>query len=164
MANIKKQTINKKVGRPKVELDLLELQKLCRLNCTMPEIAAFFNIPLRTLEDKYTNDQNIRDAIDKGRNEGKLSIRRKQIQIMEKTNNSTMAIWLGKQLLGQKDRQEILQDVHIEERKVLDLTKITDEDLNIIERALKYAVVKTSESRENEALPKIIHQRSMANN
>jgi hypothetical protein len=83
---------------------------------------------------------------------------------MDETNNPTMAIWLGKQLLGQRDRQEILQDVHIEERKVLDLTKITDEDLDIIERALKYAVVESSESRENETLPKIIHHRSMANN
>tara|TARA_R100000655_G_scaffold96281_1_gene138662 strand:- start:37 stop:528 length:492 start_codon:yes stop_codon:yes gene_type:complete len=160
----KTKKITKKVGRPKIQLNLSELQKLCRLNCTMPEIAAFFDVPLRTLEDKYTNDENVRNAIDKGRNEGKLSLRRKQIQIMDETNNPTMAIWLGKQLLGQKDRQEILQDVHIEERKVLDLTKITDEDLNIIERALKYAVVEPSESRKNEALPKIIHQRSMANN
>ena len=47
---------------------------------------------------------------------------------------------------------------------VKDLTKITDEDLDIIERALKYAVVESSESRENETLPKIIHHRSMANN
>ena len=160
----KTKKLTKKVGRPKIQLNLSELQKLCRLNCTMPEIAAFFDIPLRTLEDKYTNDENVRNAIDKGRNEGKLSLRRKQIQIMDETNNPTMAIWLGKQLLGQRDRQEILQDVHIEERKVLDLTKITDEDLDIIERALKYAVVEPSESRENETLPKIIHHRSMANN
>ena len=160
----KTKKITKNVGRPKIQLNLSELQKLCRLNCTMPEIAAFFDVPLRTLEDKYTNDENVRNAIDKGRNEGKLSLRRKQIQIMDETNNPTMAIWLGKQLLGQRDRQEILQDVHIEERKVLDLTRITDEDLNIIERALKYAVDEPSESREKEALPKIIHQRSMANN
>ena len=42
----------KKVGRPKTELDLHELEKLSSLNCTMPEIAHFFDIPLRTLQDK----------------------------------------------------------------------------------------------------------------
>ena len=35
----------KKVGRPKTELDLNELEKLSSLNCTMPEIAHFFDIP-----------------------------------------------------------------------------------------------------------------------
>lgn len=101
---------NKKRGRPKTFINLEELEKLCRLNCTMPEIASYFDIPLRTLEDKYTNDTEIRKTIDKGRNQGKLSLRRKQIQIMDETNNSTMAIWLGKQLLGQRDKHDIITE------------------------------------------------------
>ena len=100
----------KKVGRPKTILNLDELEKLCRLNCTMPEIASYFNVPLRTLEDKYTNDKEIRNTIDKGRNQGKLSLRRKQIQILDETNNATMAIWLGKQLLGQRDKHDIVTE------------------------------------------------------
>ena len=99
-----------KVGRPKTPINLEELQKLCRLNCTMPEISAYFNIPLRTLEDRYTNDMDVRNAIDKGRNEGKLSLRRKQIQIMDETNNTAMAIWLGKQLLGQRDKHDVITE------------------------------------------------------
>ena len=86
----------KKVGRPKTELDLNELEKLSSLNCTMPEIAHFFDIPLRTLEDKYTNDEKVRATIDRGRADGKISLRRQQIQIMN-DGNPTMAIWLGKQ-------------------------------------------------------------------
>ena len=101
---------NKKVGRPKTPINLEELKKLCRLNCTMPEISSYFNIPLRTLEDRYTNDMEVRTAIDKGRNEGKLSLRRKQIQIMDETNNPTMAIWLGKQLLGQRDKHDVITE------------------------------------------------------
>ena len=66
MAQVKKRS----VGRPKTNLDLADLEKICRLNCTMPEIAAFFDIPLRTLEDKYTNDEAVRRSIDKGRNQG----------------------------------------------------------------------------------------------
>jgi len=100
----------KKVGRPRTEINLDNLEKLCRLNCTMPEIASYFDIPLRTLEDKYTNEPKVRKAIDKGRNQGKLSLRRKQIQILDETNNATMAIWLGKQLLGQRDKHDIVTE------------------------------------------------------
>jgi hypothetical protein len=107
---VSKEKKPKKVGRPKTILNLDELEKLCRLNCTMPEIASYFNIPLRTLEDKYTNDKDIRNTIDKGRNQGKLSLRRKQIQILDETNNATMAIWLGKQLLGQRDKHDIVTE------------------------------------------------------
>ena len=45
---------SKKVGRPKINLNLEELERLSRLNCTMPEISAYFDIPLRTLEDNVT--------------------------------------------------------------------------------------------------------------
>ena len=102
-----KDQVKNPVGRPKTEIDLGELRRLCRLNCTMPEIAAFLEIPLRTLEDRYTNDNDVREAIQSGRELGKLSIRRKQIQIMEQQNSATMAIWLGKNLLGQRDNLDV---------------------------------------------------------
>jgi hypothetical protein len=134
------------------------------LNCTMPEISAYFDIPLRTLEDKLTNELDVRKAIEKGRATGKLSLRRRQIQIMEETNNPTMAIWLGKQMLGQTDKQEIVQDINIEDRKVLDISRLTDDDLNNLERTLKYALVDESESGENAKVAQTIHQGSMGNN
>lgn len=165
MNEIKKIVAPKKPkGRPKIELNLVELERLSTLNCTMEEIALFFDVPLRTLEHKYTHEPEVRKAIDKGRASGKLSLRRKQIQIMDESNNATMAIWLGKQILGQTDKQEITQDINIEERKVLDLSKLSDNELNTIERALKYAVVEPSESREDETLPQVVHKGSMANN
>lgn len=154
----------RKVGRPKIELNLGELERLSRLNCTMPEISAYFDIPLRTLEDKFTNEPEVRKAIEKGRATGMLSLRRKQIQIMEDTNNSTMAIWLGKQMLGQTDRQEIRQDINIEERKVLDVSRLSDDDLNYLERTLKHALVDTDTSGENEKVPQVVHKKSMDNN
>ena len=158
----KKQVKN--VGRPKIILNLEELERLSRLNCTMPEISAYFDIPLRTLEDKFANELDVRKAIEKGRATGKLSLRRRQIQIMEETNNPTMAIWLGKQLLGQTDKQEIIQEINIEDRKVLDISRLTDDDLNNLERTLKYALVDESESGEDAKVAQTIHQRSMGNN
>tara|TARA_R110001606_G_scaffold73792_2_gene170586 strand:- start:1533 stop:2054 length:522 start_codon:yes stop_codon:yes gene_type:complete len=158
----KKQVKN--VGRPKIILNLEELERLSRLNCTMPEISAYFDIPLRTLEDKFANELDVRKAIEKGRATGKLSLRRRQIQIMEETNNPTMAIWLGKQMLGQTDKQEIIQEINIEDRKVLDISRLTDDDLNNLERTLKYALVDESESGEDAKVAQTIHQRSMGNN
>ena len=158
----KKQVKN--VGRPKIVLNLEELERLSRLNCTMPEISAYFDIPLRTLEDKFANELDVRKAIEKGRATGKLSLRRRQIQIMEETNNPTMAIWLGKQLLGQTDKQEIIQEINIEDRKVLDISRLTDDDLNNLERTLKYALVDESESGEDAKVAQTIHQGSMGNN
>ena len=158
----KKQVKN--VGRPKIVLNLEELERLSRLNCTMPEISAYFDIPLRTLEDKFANELDVRKAIEKGRATGKLSLRRRQIQIMEETNNPTMAIWLGKQMLGQTDKQEIIQEINIEDRKVLDISRLTDDDLNNLERTLKYALVDESESGEDAKVAQTIHQRSMGNN
>ena len=160
----KAKTTKKKVGRPKIELNLGELERLSRLNCTMPEISAYFDIPLRTLEDKFTNEPEVRKAIEKGRATGMLSLRRKQIQIMEDTNNSTMAIWLGKQMLGQTDRQEIRQDINIEERKVLDVSRLSDDDLNYLERTLKHALVDPDKGGEDAKVPQVIHKRSMGNN
>tara|TARA_Y100001972_G_scaffold52089_1_gene63790 strand:- start:4503 stop:4868 length:366 start_codon:yes stop_codon:yes gene_type:complete len=98
------------VGRPKADIDITQLESLSALNCTMPEIAAFFKVPLRTLEDRYTNDPNVRAAIDQGREVGKLSVRRKQMQIMNDHDNPTMAIWLGKQLLGQRDKHDVVTE------------------------------------------------------
>ena len=158
----KKQVKN--VGRPKIDLNLEELERLSRLNCTMPEISAYFDIPLRTLEDKFANELDVRKAIEKGRATGKLSLRRRQIQIMEETNNPTMAIWLGKQMLGQTDKQEIIQEINIEDRKVLDISRLTDDDLNNLERTLKYALVDESESGEDAKVAQTIHQGSMGNN
>ena len=109
----KKGSVAKKkasVGRPKIDINLDELERLSALNCTMPELAAFFKIPLRTLEDRFTNDPNVRESIERGREVGKLSIRRKQIQIMNDTNSVPMAIWLGKQLLGQRDKHDVVTE------------------------------------------------------
>ena len=37
-----------------------------------------------------------------GRAKGRISVRRMQMQLLE-AGNATMAVWLGKQLLGQRD-------------------------------------------------------------
>jgi hypothetical protein len=93
-----------------MNIDVEELKRLCRLNCTMEEIGAFFGCDKKTIERRYAEEEDFQQAIDQGRGLGKLSVRRKQMQIMDEHNSAAMAIWLGKQILGQRDHQDITTD------------------------------------------------------
>lgn len=92
--------------REKIEFSLEQLEALCRLNCTHEEIAAYFNVSLKTVQNRYKEDEEFRRAVDTGKAQGKLSLRRKQIELVD-NGNASMAIWLGKNLLDQTDKQEI---------------------------------------------------------
>ena len=104
MSKQEKPTIQsevKKVGRPKLDIDPEQVTRLARLHCTMLEMASFFGCHIDTLRDNFSNE------IDKGRSEGNISLRRKQWQMAVEKGNVVMLIWLGKQMLGQ--RNEIIE-------------------------------------------------------
>lgn len=92
-----------RTGRPKKEIDPEVFEGLCRIQCTLQEIASFFKCSEDTIERwcKRTYKVTFADAYKKYSASGKISLRRAQLKLAEK--NATMAIWLGKQYLGQKD-------------------------------------------------------------
>ncbi len=92
-------------GHPPAKIDLEELEKLCVLQCTQGEIAAYFGVSRRTIETK-AQDPKFREIMERGQQKGLISLRRKQMQAVE-AGIPTMLIWMGKQLLGQKDKQEL---------------------------------------------------------
>ena len=51
----------------------------------------------------YMEREEVRDAWERGQGRGRVSLRRIQYQLAEK-GNAPMAIFLGKNLLGQRDR------------------------------------------------------------
>jgi hypothetical protein len=81
----------------KLDRDLIF--KLATLHCTYKEIASVVGTSETTLEKRYSG------IIEKGRAEGKKSLRRAQ---MEKAlqGDVRMLIWMGKQYLDQKDSPE----------------------------------------------------------
>jgi hypothetical protein len=89
------QSEEKKVGRPKLDIDVEQVRRLARLHCTMQEMASFFDCHIDTLRDNFSNE------IAKGKAEGNISLRRKQWQTAVEKGNVVMLIWLGKQMLGQ---------------------------------------------------------------
>lgn len=96
-------------GRPKIEFNAEELRRLSVLHCTQSEIAAFFGVSLSCVEKRLATEPQMKAAWDEGRALGLISLRRQQTQLAEK-GNATMLIWLGKQLLGQRDNLELTGD------------------------------------------------------
>ena len=88
-------------GRPKVKIDLETVEKLGQLQCTIKEISAFMNIPESTLKTR----DDFSTAFQKGKEVGKMSLRRIQFTLAKKS--PAMAIWLGKQYLGQMDTVQV---------------------------------------------------------
>ena len=94
------------MAREKIEFNLDNLERLCALNCTHKEIAAYFNISTKTLQRRLADDEEFAQAVERGQATGMLSLRRMQMKTAE-DGNSTMQIWLSKQILNQTDKQEI---------------------------------------------------------
>src|SRR3954470_24162083 len=88
-------------GRKPIEPDLIELEKLCSLQCTHEDLAQFFGVSVRTVE-KWEKNLIYAAAMDRGRAKGRISIRRKQMLLLD-GGNAAMAIFLGKVYLGQRD-------------------------------------------------------------
>ena len=94
-------------GRPRKELDFPQFEKLCAICATEEEIAHWFDMTVDTLSARCKENygETFSEVYKKFSSEGKMSIRRKQIEVAM-SGNVSMLIWVGKQTLGQKDRQE----------------------------------------------------------
>lgn len=101
----------KKMGRPKIPINQQEFEKLCYMQCTETEIASFFDCSVDTIENwcKATYETTFSEIYKRKSEYGKISLRRTQFKIAEKS--AAMAIFLGKQYLGQKDEMQQVHDV-----------------------------------------------------
>ena len=95
------------MARPKKEIDKETFEKLCGLQCTEEEICGFFDVTDKTLSGwcKRTYNCKFSEIYAKKRETGKISLRRAQFKLAEKS--AAMAIFLGKNYLGQTDKQII---------------------------------------------------------
>lgn len=91
----------KGAGRKPIQIDLSDLERLCTIHCTYEEIAAYYGCSVRTVETCAKRPEYA-EAMARGRAKGRIAVRRAQMRLLE-AGNATMGIWLGKQLLGQRD-------------------------------------------------------------
>jgi hypothetical protein len=114
-----------KPGRPKIEIDWELVQKLAHIQCTQAEIASTVGVSVDTLH----RHPEFAEVYKRGAEGGRKSLRRMQFESATK-GNVVMQIWLGKQYLGQADKQLV------DTRVVRGLTDLTDEELqNLIGEA-----------------------------
>ena len=100
----------RKQGRPQAKINQEQFEKLCGLQCTIEEIASFFNCCDDTINNwcKKTYGEVFSAVYKSKSGSGKISLRRIQFKLAEK--NPSMAIWLGKQYLGQRENNDINQE------------------------------------------------------
>jgi len=94
------------MGRPRKEINQDQFENLCGLQCTQQEICDWFRVTDKTLSGwcKRTYGESFSETYQKKRGAGKISLRRMQWQLAAKS--PAMAIFLGKNILGQTDRFE----------------------------------------------------------
>ena len=119
------------MGRPSAKIDLDELEKLCLMQCTDDEIAAFFGVSTRTIE-RRRKVQRFADIMEQAKAKGRVSVRRNLFRLAG-NGNVAAAIFLAKNLLGYRD---VLSNEHsgpdgrpiaFESRP--DLSHLSDEEL-----------------------------------
>lgn len=100
-----------KGGRPRKELSDEDFEKIVgmiRIQCTQDEICNIFGMTAETLNTRLQErgEESFSTLYKKHSDGGKASLRRMQWKAAEE-GNPTMLVWLGKQMLGQRDKQEL---------------------------------------------------------
>lgn len=107
------------MARPRKKIDPEQVLKLAAINCSYEEMAAVLKCDESTLTRRFAQ------VIKEGRANGRMSLKRKQYEVAM-GGNVGMLVWLGKQLLDQKERSEI------------DINKLSDDELaRIVEERMK---------------------------
>ncbi|CAN5950590.1 unnamed protein product [Sphagnum jensenii] len=94
-----------KAGRPRIELNPDEIRKLAALNCTIKEIANFFNVSTDTISDNYSS------AVEAGREDGKISVRRMLMDHGRKGNTVALKYLIHNVLKERLDPEINVKDI-----------------------------------------------------
>jgi len=96
------------MARPKVDIDWKKVDKLLEADCEGTEIAAYLGIVPNTLYRRCELDHKISFSkyLQEKKAKGNSLLKVKQFDAAM-SGDKTMMIWLGKQRLGQKEKQDI---------------------------------------------------------
>ena len=95
-------------SKPMSDKEFDQLVSMIRIQCTRDEICGVLDMSDTTLNRrlKERGETNFEAIYKKHSDEGKASLRRMQWQSAHK-GNVTAQIWLGKQVLGQRDKSDL---------------------------------------------------------
>lgn len=100
-----------KMGRPELKIEWDKFEFACKLMATKEEICGLLKMSDSTLTRKVKEeyDETFEEALKRLSGEAKVSLRRMQWKSANE-GHVAMQIWLGKQYLNQKDRQDVTSD------------------------------------------------------
>lgn len=117
------------------------IRALSQLQVSEAEAAAALGISTKTFKEMIRVDVSARDAWEQGRELGKVSLRRAQFLMAQK--HPQMAIFLGKQYLGQNEVSVIEHSGRDGGPiRTLDLTRLNSSDRKSLRQILEQARVK----------------------
>lgn len=117
------------MGRPRKIIDEKAILELASKGRTLTEIAAYCGVSDDTISRRFA------EVVKRGKSLMRGSLRAKQFELAMR-GNPTMLVWLGKQELGQTDRQQVSGRF---EHEHADLSHLSDEQLAEIQRILEAA-------------------------
>lgn len=94
-------------GRPRKVIKQKQFEAMCQIQATQEEITLVLGVTDKTLNAwcRRTYGKRFSDVFREKRSAGKISLRRKQWKLADRS--AAMAIFLGKQFLGQTDKTEM---------------------------------------------------------
>lgn len=99
----KRRTARRAHGRPRAEIDLKAVEKLAASGASNPTLADFFEVNESTIHRRKRDDEAFKLAVARGQARAKVNLQLAQYETAVKRGNPTMQIWLGKQMLQQRD-------------------------------------------------------------
>jgi IS30 family transposase len=103
-----------KKGRPPIQIDWVQFDKLCGIQATLEEIAGFLNVSPDTIERRCLQEKKVHFAEywKQKASRGKISLRRKVWQKIEE-GNTAILIFALKNVLGWSDKFESKENIDI---------------------------------------------------
>lgn len=86
---------------PAIEIDLRAVEWAASLMCTPEDASGYFEVSRATFYRMLAEEAPVKGAWERGKAKGRVSLRRIQFKLAQ--TSAGMAIFLGKQYLGQRD-------------------------------------------------------------
>ena len=129
---VRYKTPSPRDGRPVVQIDWKAFDGYCKLQATLEEIAGFFDCSIDTVENAVKEKWGVTfsEYLRQKSSHGKLSLRRAQWKKAQE-GNPTMLIWLGKNVLGQRDSFDVNTNHsgQVDANLQIDLAKLSEAEL-----------------------------------
>ena len=149
----------RKVGRPRFEISpevCEKVENLASQGLTVDQIALVLGVSHWTIYERQNEFPEFSDAIKRGRGKGIANVTNALYEKATVDKDNTAMIFYLKNRAGWVDKQEVQSTV--EQRHVIDLTRIPDDQLESIEAAFSRINSGASESGEVPQIIEGVHE------